>query len=303
MTVFYLTIVLFFLILTGFTARKLNVVDEGFAKNLSSFLFNIAYPALIIKSMQFSFTADSLITSSRLVVLSIFVLIISWLVAKLVNKAVKSNSATQGVTTFAIMYSNFTFMAFPVVEELYGREMLFYLAIFTMTLRIAYSTHGVNIIARSMKEKTAVSLKSVINPPVVAIIVGLTLYLFSIKLPYPIARTIEMLSQTVSPLGMVVAGLILAELNFKEIFKGYRAYIISFARLVIIPIIVFLTVRLLGLPDIERQIAVIVSAMPVASVSVIISAKYGADRKLAAQATFISTLFSVITVPLISLII
>jgi len=303
MTVFYLTLVLFFLILTGFAARKLNVVDEGFVKSLSSFLFNIAYPALIIKSMQFPFTTQSFIMSSRLVAISILVLIISWCVAKFVNTAVKSNPATAGVTTFSIMYSNFTFMAFPVIEELYGEEMLFYLAIFTVALRIAYCTHGVNTISGSMKEKSGINIKSVMNPPVIAILVGLVLYFFSLKLPYPVARTIDMLSQVVSPLGMVIAGLILAEFDFKEVFKGYRAYLISFVRLIVIPLIVFLVVRVMGLSDIERQIAVIVSAMPVASVGVIISAKYGADRKLAAKATFISTLFSIITVPLISLVI
>jgi len=303
MTVFYLTLVLFFLILTGFAARKLKIVDEGFVKSLSSFLFNMAYPALIIKSMQFSFTPESFVTSSRLVALSILVLIVSWCAAKLVNTVSKSNPDAAGVTTFTIMYSNFTFMAFPVIEELYGEDMLFYLAIFTVTLRIAYCTHGVSTIAGSMKEKSGINLKSVVNPPVIAILVGLMLYFFSLRLPYPVARTIEMLSQVVSPLGMVVAGLILAEFDYKEVFKGGRAYLISFVRLIVIPLIVFLIVKALGLPDIERQIAVIVSAMPVASVGVIISAKYGADRKLAAKATFISTLFSIITVPIISLII
>ncbi|NLY19581.1 MAG: AEC family transporter [Clostridiaceae bacterium] len=303
MTVLYLALVLFFLILIGFAARKLKIVDEGFAGNLSSFLFNIAYPALIIKSMQFPFTAESLITSFRLVVVSVLVLVISWCAAKFVNAALKADSATSGVTTFAIMYSNFTFMAFPVIEELYGEDMLFYLAIYTIVLRIAYCTHGVNAIAGPMKKKPGLNIKSVINPPVIAIPVGLALYFFSLRLPYPVARTIEMLSRIVSPLGMVVAGLILAELDFNEVFKGLRAYLISFIRLIVLPFIVFLIAKVLKLPDMERQIAVIVSAMPVASVAVIISAKYEANRELVDKATFVSTLFSIITVPLISLIV
>ena len=137
----------------------------------------------------------------------------------------------------------------------------------------------------------------------IAIPVGLALYFFSLRLPYPVARTIEMLSRIVSPLGMVVAGLILAELDFNEVFKGLRAYLISFIRLIVLPFIVFLIAKVLKLPDMERQIAVIVSAMPVASVAVIISAKYEANRELVAKATFVSTLFSIITVPLISLIV
>lgn len=263
----------------------------------------MAYPALIIKSMQFPFTAESFVTSIRLVAVSLLVLIVSWCAAKIVNTMFKSSPGTAGVTTFAIMYSNFTFMAFPVIEELYGESMLFYLAVFTAVLRIAYCTHGVNAIAGPMKEKPDVSLKSIVNPPVIAIFIGLALYLFSLRLPYPVSRTMEMLSQVVSPLGMVIAGLILAELDFKEAFKGYRAYLVSFVRLIVIPLIVFLIVNLLGLPDMERQIAVIVSAMPVASAGVIISANYGADKKLAAKAAFISTLFSIITVPLVSLIV
>lgn len=299
MTTSYLIIVLLLLILTGYVARKLKIVDEGFAKNLSSFLFNIAYPAMIIDSMQFSFTKENFIQSSRLIVLSVFVLFISWLVAIFANKLMKSDDETKGVVIFAIMYSNFTFMAIPIIEELYGKELLFYLAMFTAIMRISYNTLGVNSIARSMNKKTGFQKGSIINPPLVAIVIGLILYLFSIRLPYPLEKAMAMLSKTVSPFGMIVTGLIIAEYSIKDIFKDYRVYIISLFRLIVIPLIVIIVANIFDFTDIERQISVIVSAMPVATTCVMIATKYEANSKLAAEAAFVSTILSTITIPII----
>ena len=303
MTVSYLVLVLSILILIGYFSRKLRIVDERFSKNLSNFLFDIAYPAMIIESMQFAFSLDSLKQSFRLIVISIAVLIVSKIVAAIVTRLMKADKKSKGVIVFSIMYSNFTFMAIPIVEELYGKEILFYLAIFTAVMRIAYNTFGVNEIAKSLDKESGVNFKNIINPPLVAIGVGLIIYIFSIQLPYPLEKTIEMLSDTVSPFGMVITGLILAEYPVKNIIKEYRVYIIALARLIIVPLIVVLMSNIFNFTEVERQLSIIISAMPVASTCVMIAKKYEADSKLAAGAAFMTTILSIGTIPLILLLV
>jgi predicted permease len=293
-----LVLVLLVLIIAGYAARRLKVVDAGFATNLSNFLFAFAFPAMILDSMHFSFAPESLGQAWRLVLLSAAFLVPSWLLAIGVNRAMRSRPESRGVVEFALMYSNFTFMAVPIVEQLYGKGMLFYLAVYTALLRVAYNSIGVIGIAKPLSKSSKVGLGAFLNPPLVAIVAGIGLYVARLDLPAPVWKIISMLSATVSPLGMVITGLVLAELTPAGVFKDYRVYVVSALRLLVIPALTLLIARVCGFGLVERRIAVLVAAMPVAATTVTLATKYGADRELAAASAFVSTLLSVATIPL-----
>ncbi|MBZ4646211.1 MAG: putative permease [Clostridia bacterium] len=303
LTTFNQILVLFILLMVGFTVRRLNLVDSSFSKNLSNFVFNIVFPAMIIYSMDYPFSFKTLIDGIWLIVISLGIVIFSGVVSIVTVKLLKVDRLSENVYHFGILFSNFSFMGFPVTSALYGKEGMFYTSIFIILLRLLFNTLGVVIMQRGQENTVKIDFKSIINPPIVAVVIGLIMFLFSLDFPKPISMSISMIASTITPLGMIIVGLILANEKFSEMFSNYKVYVVSFIRLVFLPLCVLLVLKVLGFESLMIGIPVIITAMPMAASASILAEKYNGNSYLGAQCVFISTLLSIITIPLIALLV
>mgnify|MGYP000188373060 CR=1 FL=1 len=295
------TFVLFLLLLIGFLIRKLNIVDASFSKNLSGLLFNIIIPAMIIYSMNYPFTIERLIQSGWLVIISVVVLIVSGIIGILVFGLIEKDALSRNIYEFGMIFSNFGYMGFPLSEAVFGRDSIFYTAVFTMPLYIAVNSYGVMMIKRGKDKFVKMDLKHVVNPPIVAVFIGFLLFLFSIELPKPIFMTVEMIANTTTPLSMILAGILLANGRFVEMFANGKVYLASFIRLLVLPLLMLFMLKLFTNDRYMIGIPVIITAMPIAANCSILAEQYDGDAYLGAQCVFISTLFSILTIPLIAL--
>ncbi|MDK2799540.1 MAG: malate permease [Clostridiales bacterium] len=299
MSTFNQILVLFMMLMIGFVVRKLNIVDHTFSKNLSNFLFNIVFPATIIHSMIYPFSIDVLIDSIWLIVISLGVIVFSVIVAMVTIRFLNTDELSRNVYEFGIIFSNFGFMGFPVVQALFGQEGIFYTSIFILPMRLLLNSLGIIIMSRGLGDRIKWNFKSFINPPVVSVLIGFFVFIFSIKFPQPIEMTISMVAATTAPLSMILAGILLATAKFSEMFSNYHVYIISFIRLFFLPVCVLIVLRLFDLDLLMIGVPVIITAMPMAANASILAEKYNGNAYLGAQCVFISTLISIITIPLI----
>ena len=192
-------------------------------------------------------------------------------------------------------------MGLPVLECIYGKPGVFYGSIYVMVFNIMVWTLGVYLFDGKMDRR---GLKqALLNPSIVAVAIGFVLFGFSIKLLPAIRATLEMVAGTTTPLSMIVIGSMLAELQLTEVFNDWTVYYGSLARLIILPLIALPLFRLMGLPLHISRIILASAAMPVATMTAILAEKYGADTSLASRLVVISTALSIITLPLVSLII
>lgn len=149
-------------------------------------------------------------------------------------------------------------------------------------------------------KKDMKSLKEVfVNPAVIATVMGIILFIFSIRIPYPIYETLNTVGSVTTPLSMIIVGAMLAEIELKEIFTGYTVYYASFLRLIAAPVITFFVFKLINADKLLLQICVIVQAMPASVLATVFAEKYGADAALAAKSVFITTIICLITIPLV----
>lgn len=293
-------LVLFSLLLLGILIRKLSIVDKNFGKGLSNFVFNIALPATIIISMNFPFTLEKLMNSIRLVIISLGVITFSYIIAIVVTKILKVDPITRNIFESSLLFPNYAFLGYPVVEALFGKMGLFYASIFNMPFFFVGGTIGIMIMQRREKKRADLSFKKVITAPLVAVIIGFLLFLFPIELPGTVKTVLEKLGATTSPLSMIFAGMVLANSKFKKMFGYYKVYIITFFRLFFIPGSVLLLLSFFDLEILVAAIPVILMAMPVSISNSIRAEKFDNDSYLAAQCAFISTLFSIFTIPLVT---
>lgn len=298
-----LAIIMFLLILVGYVCRKLKIVDEHFGKSLSSFIFNIVFPAIVIYSMSISFDKNDLHNSIALILISIGTMVIMYVVGTVTNLITRKNDALSRIMTFAMLFPNFTFMAFPIMDTLFPGKGLFYISMYTIPTRFAIYVLGPFLIKPKNEKDNRMQLikeglKALVTPPVLAIPVGLFLYFKGISLPVSINETIVQLKNVATPMGMVVSGIMLAEAPIKNIFGEFRLYVLTVMRLVLAPLLIYFVLLPFNLDPIILKISVLYCALPIAASTTIFAFKYKGDAPHAAGSVFLTTVFSMITVPI-----
>lgn len=294
-------LVLFLTLVVGYLARRLRVFDEQATKGLSSLLLKVALPALIIDSLQQSFSPELLKASGQVLVIAFCVYAASGLLALLVGKLLKAPDSDIGVYRFALMFSNVGFMGYPVINAVFGSEAVFYAAIYNLPFNLIVFTLGILIISwGGEKAAQQVTPAMFFNPATISVAIGFALFLFSVKLPGPLATTVSQLGSLTTPLSMILIGALLASTKLSETLGNWRIYVVSSLRLLIIPLAIWGVLRTLTSDPLLIGVPTIIAAMPVAANTAILAQEYKANSLLASQLVFVSTLLSIITIPLLA---
>ncbi|MGL5506869.1 MAG: AEC family transporter, partial [Paraclostridium sp.] len=292
-------LVLFILILVGYLCRYKNIIDDATTSGLTNLIMTILLPSMIVTSMQIDFTSNLIRDIISLILISIVMYSITILISLMLKKFL-SKDTDLGIYQYVVIFSNVGFMGYPVIEAIFGNEAVFFTAIFNLPFNLLVFTIGTYLLNKDNSDYSF-SFKALLSPPIISVLIGLALFILRIKLPSPIFKSIDMLGNITTPLSMIVIGSLLSQSPIKESFLNKKLYLIAFIRLIALPILVFLLLNpyidnplLLGIP-------VIISAMPAASNTAIMAKSYDANYNLASQAVFLTTLCSIITIPLISI--
>lgn len=299
MTIINQVIILFLIMLVGIYARKKNIITDESNKSLSQFLLNIALPFLILSSFDYNISKEAIQNAELIFLYSTVIHIFLILITKLL--CIKFDKDTSIVARCALIYSNAGFMGYPLMAGLYGKIGVFYTAIYGIPYNILLFTYGTILFSKtSFKNNTKDSLKKIIlNPGIIAIFLGIILLISKFKLPDPISEAISLVGNTTTPLAMIIVGAMLSNLNIKEIFKEKIVYYISFIKLILIPIMIFILISLFKADNFLKSICILLEATPSAVVCSVFAAQYNIKKDLAAKLVFVTTLFSIITIPII----
>jgi len=259
---------------------------------------NLFLPSMIISAMQMDFNPNLLNDIISLIIISILMYFTTILIAFLFKFFIKGDKDC-GVYQYIIIFSNVGFMGYPVIKAVLGKEAIFFTAIFNLPFNFFVFTVGTYLLNKHNSEYTF-SIKSIISPPIIGVLTGLSLFLLRIKLPLPIFNTLDMLGGITTPLSMIVIGGLLAASPIKETFINKKLYLVSFIRLLVVPSVVYLLLSLYIKNPLLLGVPVVISAMPAASNTAIMAKSYDANDQLASQAVFLTTLISIITIPIVS---
>lgn len=293
--------VLFLLICTGFVTKRLGIVTEKINRELGRLIMNVTLPAFIIVSMNYEFSYQALIESFNLLIISFVVYGFAIVVSKVVVRALKIERAKVDVYEYVMTFSNVGYMGYPVVAIVFGTTGVFYAAIYNLSFNLLIWTYGVHLMSRSKgtKQLTASQrLKHILNPGLIAVFIGFFLFLTSTKMPQTLYRTMDMIGSTTTPLSMMFIGFLLSELQFKDLFNEFKDYVVIMIRLLLLPAVVGIVLYKMGMTGYLLGIPVLITAMPGAANTAVFAELYENDSVLASKLVFISTLLSVVTIPL-----
>jgi len=297
------------LMFIGFIARKKRIVEEKFSTSLASFIFNFVFPCVVINAMQIKYEPSEVLQSGLLIGISIFTMALMLGLGLFVNRIIRKKDDMSRILLVSLMFTNFTYMAFPIMESLYGDKGSFYIAIYTIPVRVLFyvatpliftlgKDKAVQLNARQIRRD---ALRALLSPPVLAVPVGLLIYFFGIPIPGPIAAVIESLAKVATPMGMVLCGVTLAAIPLSKIWKEKRIMLIAGLRLIAAPLTavgLYLLISLFVHVDpLLAKVSILYCALPAAATITVLAIKSQSDATKAAQCVFATTLLSVITLP------
>ncbi len=252
---------------------------------------------MIITSFNIKYEAEMVSNAQKILIYSFLIHISLIFISKVFFFKFPKNK--QQVFRFITIFSNVGFMGYPVLESIYGGIGVFYAAIFNIPFNILVWTVGVMLFTGEKDFKSM--RKALANPALIAVFIGIILFVFSIKLPMPIETSLKLVGSTTTPISMIIVGSMLAEMKFKDAFSDISVYYAAVVRLLIVPMIIYVSLKILKVDELLLNICVILQAMPAAVMAAIIAEKYGGDSLLASQCVFITTIVSGITIPIVIL--
>ena len=290
--------VLFTLMAVGYVCRRKGLFSDAFVKGAVNLLLLIVTPCLIIHVFQRPFTKELLANLGMALATAFFAHGVGLLFAETCFRRV--DDMRKGILKFGTVFSNGGFMAIPLEYALLGAEGAFYGAVYVVVFNLLCWTDGLKVMCGHLKDLDKRIL--FVNPGTIGITVGLPLFLTSTTLPQVIGEPIRYLSELNTPLAMIIIGYYLADARFAAYFRCAPALVASGLRLLVIPSIVLASMTMIRRFGLDPVMAVALTASasaPVAAMDSMFAAKYGKDVDLSVGLVSVTTLISIITMPLI----
>jgi len=295
-------IVLFVLMLIGFYVSKKGYVTDATFKQLSWIVVYVACPAMVISGSVNSGTmiaGRELFTTMGLTVAVYAVLILIGLLTPVILGVPKED---RGVYKVMMIFSNIGFMGFPLIGSLYGTEALLYAALFQIPFNVLIYTYGILVLKKQAEDDNKLDFKKIMNIGVVCCIISIIIALFRIETPTFIKSIVSNLSNLTAPLSMMVIGASLTQIRFKDLFTDFRLLLFCALKLLIIPVALLFVLKQFISSDMVLGVCMVVLSTPVASMTAMLAQQYDGNYALASKGVAVSTILSVITMPIVAII-
>jgi predicted permease len=307
--VFQRMLVLLAMMLTGFFCYKKGILDKSSCDHISKLAINVMNPLLILDGVIGKGGKTGEVVTQNLIMMTVyFVLLIalSFPVAKLLF--VPKNEGY--LYRLMLIFSNVGFMGIPVITSLYGEDCVLYIAFYILGYNVLLYTYGMYLVGCSVragneakpdgKSPGIKNLAKLLNSGVIACIIAIIIFGLKIDVPDPVSDFINILGQCCVPLSMILIGASTARQDFKMLLSDKKIYIFLALRMLVIPIA---AAFLLKLVPFDRQVIGVFGlmlSMPVGSIVVLLASERGANEEVCTRGSVISTLLSVLTIPIIA---
>ncbi|NMA67004.1 MAG: AEC family transporter [Clostridiaceae bacterium] len=295
-TVINQVITLFVILVVGIIAGKFKILDSIGIKKLSEVLLYITSPMLVLSSFSVEFSGDKIINILWVMGMSSVIYIVTILLSKIFYG--RFDQQKKPVLRFTMIFSNSGYMGIPLMKALFGNEGAFYGSFLIVVFNIFLWSVGY-VMFGGKGTKMQVLKKVVTTPAVIAMYVGLLLLLIGISMPDAVMTAVSSVGDMTMPVSMLIIGGVMSRLKFIDIFKDWRVYFSSFIRLIFMPLLGFLISKIVGMPELPGLIIITALAMPAAANTTIFSEMFDKDSMLASKCVVVSTLLSIITIPII----
>ena len=304
---FVVMMTLFAIVVMGYVAGKLEYMGGSFDKRLSKLVIDITCPALILSSAMTGDLPDRRLILPLLLISTITYIILA-VVAIFLPRYITKKKTDEGVIGFALMFGNVGFMGYPVVASIFGHEAIFYAAVLNVVNTFAVFTIGTMLVVgdngeslQTEEHRSRFQKKVLYSTPMLAAYITMLIVALGIdNIPSAISQPLTMIGNITVPAALLIIGSSMSNLPLRALLGNVIVFVTALLRLAILPVgIHYLFVELGWFSPLVVNINTLVIAMPVATYGTILCLRHGKDTSLITEVTFVTTILSMITIPLL----
>jgi malate permease and related proteins len=305
--ILYQIAILAILVVVGIIATKLKIITEEVKKGIADLVFDVTLPLLIITTFaRIDMTPEILRNSGIVFLFAYLALAVMYSIGDLSARMVRLKGNQRAVFINHHMFGNIVFLGFPLMDALFpGGEGLLYAAVFQLASNSVLWTFGVWIFLKGRGGRPVDMWKNMLNPNTIAFFAGLIIMFFNVQFPDVIFEPLNGLGKSTIYLSMLYIGAMLVQTRVRGVMNKPHIFLLSFNKLILMPLILAIIIDLLtyllfpGFGDIARKVLVMEASMPCMATTVVMANKFGSDSGLATENVFISTIFSIFSIPLV----
>ena len=291
-------LMMFTCMVTGFVLNKKKICPDNTASVLSKLEANVLAPALTINTFGKYCTAESLSYQYKQILFCLLILAIAIGISCALTPFFAGKGYNRNVYRYALTFGNFGFMGNAIVPAILGESALYDYMLFALPLNVAVYTWGISGLIPKGEGKQN-PLKNLMNPSVFAVVIGMILGLTGLNkhLPAFVGSTLAGLGNCMGPIAMVLTGFLIGQYPIKKLLSDKKIYIASALRLVVLPALFIVLLKLLGADNTTLALCLFAYGTPLGLNTVVFPAAYGGDPSTGVSMATISHTVCVITIP------
>lgn len=294
-------LMMFLCIAIGFVLRKTKAVPENTAAVLSKLELGIFIPSLILSTSLEYCTMESMLSQYRIVLYGTAAVALSVAMGIPLARLFSRNADERNIYQYALITANYGFLGNAIVPRILGDEGLYFYLLFCMPLNVVGYAWVLHTLIPGQKGKKQSILRSLMNPPCVALALGALLGMLGVGtwMPGFVTATLKGLTGCMGPVAMILTGFVIGGYRISELLKIRKVWIVTFLRLFVLPGILIGFLWLLGADKLTLILALFAFASALGLNAVVVPAAYGGDTRTGAAMATISHAACIITIPLL----
>ena len=301
MSTFYVRLAAIGLILIlGFLLGKWKLISTNTNKELTNLLLTVFMPASLFVAFPSEYDESTLNLFFSGLMAGVIVMLMLIIISRIAFNQWWFKGGLRYESQFAFIFNNATFLGYPIVVNTFGPSGVIAYCGFIIAFNIALFSYGIWLFEHKISLKL---LKSIVaNPNIIAVVLGMIVFLVGIKLPSFITDAVGYVGGATTPLSIICIGYMLSRADFKTIFKKWRLVVVALAQLIIGPLVTWGLLTALHFPIEVIQVCTLIQALPTATSLGLFATKYGGNNIESSELVVASTLLSVVTMPIMILI-
>ncbi len=295
------TLNMFLMIIVGYVIYKTHLADHEGNKSISNILLLVVTPAMLMESLfSMEYSAQILRNFFVSIVLGFLT---HFLVIAVTGLCLgkKDRNPNVGMERYLAVYSNCGFMGIPLVSAVFGAEAVLYMAGYMISFNVLTWTHG--LIQITGETSVSQVIKGLLSPTVICTFIGIIVFVCRIPVESHVLKAISYIGSMNTPLGMIVAGIVLGETGLHGVLKKPRLFLVTALKLFAAPaaafVVLFLARKVVPVSDELFYAILIPAACPAATTGTMMALRYDKDYEYSSQVFVVSTLLSMLTIPLV----
>lgn len=294
-------LMIFIMMAVGYLLMRKGMVDSAGVKQISALVANVCNPCLLVSS---ALSKDNTATNQDILLVGVtaFAILTAMLLfGKVVGALLRVPEDEKNYYYLMTMFGNTAFIGIPLCSAVLGAQSVIYIAVFNVAFNVYAYTYGTYLVTKCTGEKFSFRISNLVNTGTLASLIALVIFLLKIPIPEVAAQSITYMGNATIFLAIFVIGTSMVNMPMKEVFREYRLYLFIVIRSILVPILVAFVMKLVTDDMMIIGTMVLVSGMPVANLPLMMAKERGLEARIISKGIIVTTLLSIITLPIIAL--